>query len=491
MNIWPRHIALVCVVFASLQLHAQFSASNLAEFQRGNLPGSEPHDLLTFYDQLDLGYRHNAFRFNGRLEQFHANIENPYEYFSITQLSANYRKKGLEVNAGNFYETLGRGLLLRGYEIKNSVFEDRIYRSRQGFYKDILGLNINYRLNNWQFKALWGKTLNNQLPVKHPDRRLDEVAGSEISYQFTNISIGGIYLNHQLNAITSHFASFYFEGNLSNALSYYGEVAKNVSANRSFYSFTNNDQYGLYFNLNYSHENLGISFELKDYHNFTIGSGIADAPTLVKEQSYRLLNRSTHVAEFLDEKGYQLEAFYHTNGNAFFTFNHALAVNHFGNTNFHFYEFFLEGYLPADNQQLKIFVDFSTDEFASEKNRITAGAYYTHTYANSWSMNIETEVQSISRNSNRFTNAYLGLIALPSNNFYAGLIYELTSDPFLLDEGKSLKSFPGFTCSYRINSKNNFQLFAGSRRGGPACTSGICYEVLDFKGVEIRYTLKI
>ena len=486
-----KHIVSVCAIFLSLHVHAQFSASNLAEFQRGNLPGSEPADLLTFYDQLDLHYRYNAFRFSGRLEQFHAANENPYEYIRLSQLSVSYRKKGLDIKLGNFYETLGRGLLLRGYEIKNSVFEDRIYRSRQGFYKDILGVSATYRSKRWQVKTLWGSTLNNQLPVPHPDRRLDVVAGSEITYRFKNISLGGIYLNHQLNEVTSHFASIHFEGNLGQTLSYYGELARNISANTKLQSFPDNDRYGMYFNLSYSYQNFGASFELKNYHHFTIGSGIADAPTLVKEQSYRLLNRSTHVAEFLDERGYQFEAFYQTANQTFFTFNHALALNHFGNSNFRFYEFFLEGYLPKDHWQLKTFVDFSTDEFAYEKKRIATGAYYTYTFPNGWSTSIETEIQSIMRTPDRFTNAYLGMIVSKSTKFSAGLVYELSTDPFLLENGKALKSFPGLTASYRINPKNNLQLFAGSRRGGPACTSGICYEVLDFKGIELRYTLKI
>ncbi|MFA9390752.1 MAG: DUF6029 family protein [Prolixibacteraceae bacterium] len=486
-----KYIPLFMSLLMTANVYAQFSASNMAEFQGGNLPGSEPSNLLTFYDQLDLSYRYNAFRFNSRIEQFHASNENPYEYIRLSQLSANYRKKGLEVKLGNFYETLGRGLLLRGYEIKNSVFEDRIYRSRQGFYKDISGANMNYRLENWQIKALWGKTLNNQLPATHPDRRLDVVAGSEIIYQFQNFSLGGIYMNHQLSEQTSHFASIHMEGNISNSITYYGELAKNISAQPNFYTFTDDDQYGAYFNINYSHNDFGASFELKDYHHFTIGSGIADAPTLVKEQSYRLLNRSTHVAEFFDESGYQLEAFYRLKNDAFLTFNHALASNHFGNTDFLFYEFFLEGYFPQKNGQVKTFLDYSSDEFTSEANRYSAGVYYTRTLSKGWALSVETEVQSSSRNSDRFTNAYFGLIASQSTKFSAGLLFEISTDPFLLDEGEASKKFPGISLAYRINTKNNIQLFAGNRRGGPACTSGICYEVLDFRGVELRYTLKL
>jgi hypothetical protein len=33
-------------------------------------------------------------------------------------------------------------------------------------------------------------------------------------------------------------------------------------------------------------------------------------------------------------------------------------------------------------------------------------------------------------------------------------------------------------------------MFTGRRRGGPACNAGVCYEVLDFYGVEFRFTTR-
>ncbi|MDA3929489.1 MAG: DUF6029 family protein [Prolixibacteraceae bacterium] len=146
MNKLLKYTFIIVAVTLSFQVKAQFSANNIVEVQRGNLPGSEPADLLTLYDQLDLKYRYKAFIVSTRIEQFHTSGENRYEYFRLNQLSATYRKRGLEIKLGNDFETLGRGLLLRGYEIKNYVFEDRIYRSKQGFYKDIQGASARYRI---------------------------------------------------------------------------------------------------------------------------------------------------------------------------------------------------------------------------------------------------------------------------------------------------------------------------------------------------------
>ncbi|MCT4646781.1 MAG: hypothetical protein N4A74_17455, partial [Carboxylicivirga sp.] len=57
-------------------------------------------------------------------------------------------------------------------------------------------------------------------------------------------------------------------------------------------------------------------------------------------------------------------------------------------------------------------------------------------------------------------------------------------DNFITDTDKIWLSS---TLRYKVNTKHTLQLFAGERRGGPACSAGVCYEVLDFKGVELRW----
>jgi len=65
-------------------------------------------------------------------------------------------------------------------------------------------------------------------------------------------------------------------------------------------------------------------------------------------------------------------------------------------------------------------------------------------------------------------------------------VSELTNDSYITEDNH--KVWLGANFKYQLNKQNSIQLFAGSRRGGPACNAGICYEVLDFKGVEIRLT---
>ena len=73
-----------------------------------------------------------------------------------------------------------------------------------------------------------------------------------------------------------------------------------------------------------------------------------------------------------------------------------------------------------------------------------------------------------------------------TSKFSAGIITEFSNDPFIIDTKNKL--WVGLNGKYKLNNKNTLILFAGERRGGPACNSGVCYEVLDFEGVELRLT---
>jgi hypothetical protein len=76
------------------------------------------------------------------------------------------------------------------------------------------------------------------------------------------------------------------------------------------------------------------------------------------------------------------------------------------------------------------------------------------------------------------------------------LIFEATDDLLLTDNPNSfeveedVRTWLGGNVRYKINQSHTLDVFAGKRRGGPACTSGICYEILDFEGVELRFTTR-
>lgn len=477
----------------------QFSGNNIAEYQLGNIPGAEPSNVNSIYDQLNLEYRLKGFKVSGRLENFYSTDSARNHYTKLTQYTLQYRKKGLNLKLGNFYETLGKGLLYRGYEIKNSIYEDQIYRTKQGFYRDLQGAAGTYSNKFFEVKGIYGKSLINDLPPNSPDNRLDLVAAGEANVRFLKQTAGVIFLQNKNDSEKSNYVSTILGGTLFNLFDYYGEYAHRVDAEDQFFGFSNEDSYGLYFSLGYSVSGFGVSLEFKDYQNLFIGSGISDPPTLVKEHIYRLLNRSTHVPFYFDESGMQAEVFIVPAEGHLITINHSRSKNELGETNFNSSEYFADWQFTFKQQnQFKIFADYSFDELLFENARYTGGVYYTRTLPKNWSFSIESEYQHLERTFSEkeaFQNIYAGLLFNYSSKFSAALIWEFSNDNKFVDlantdERETKQNYPGINLSFKPNRKNTLQLFAGKRRGGPACTSGICYEVLDFKGVELRWSTK-
>lgn len=480
---------------------AQLSGYNLLEYSFGNVPGEEPSDVHALYDQFNLQYKLNAFTASVRFENYYSSLEQRDEYSKITQFAVGYRKKGWDLKIGNLQETLGKGLLFRGYDIRNSVFENQIYRVKSGFYRDLQGAKAGFENKHFSIKLLHGKSLVSELPPSERDRRIDEVSAAEAGINIGNQRIGGIYMSNRNNTEKAEYLSAFAEGALFKKFSYYGEYAHGISGDQRFLNHNAEAAYGAYFNLNYASSGLGITLEVKDYQNFFIGSGISDPPTLVKEHSYRLLNRSTHVPFLFDESGLQLEVFFVPATNQLITINHSRNKNEIGeSTLFKSAEYFAEWQVTTKNDnQMKVYADYSFDDLLAENARYATGVYYTYLLPDGYNLAFESEFQHLERTiieKEKFQNVYAGIILSRSTKYSAGLIWEFTNDNKYADLSgtervEKVQHYPGVNLSYRPNRKNTLQLFAGKRRGGPACTAGICYEVIDFKGVELRWTIRI
>ena len=500
MNSNPRlNVTIIVTLFMlTLNTSGQISGSNMMEYQLGNIPDVKPADLSTLYDQLNLQYRYKDLKFEGRIEQFYSTDSIKRDYQQLSQFQLRYQHKKIELKVGNFYETLGRGLLLRSFEIPASIIEDRVNRFREGFYRDIQGVSFNYTGNIFRFKALLGKPLFNVVPPGSDERRQELVEAVQPEITFAKQNIGAIVMRHSRLGKQNTYGGLLAQGSLPFNLSYYAEYDRNLSENANPFQLGDNDSYGAYVSLTHYYGHYGASLEWKKYHNMLIGTGISEPPTLIKEQTYHVLNRSTHVTDLDDESGYQLEVYYQFEDGKMLTFNNSLAENHLTKL-FRFYEYFLELYWPfPKGSTAKVFADFSKDNLYLEDQRYAGGIYYTQLLKNSYSVSIESELQFINRqfvNNNPIKNVYLGLIFAKSTKLSAGIDYEFSTDPNITDrpgttQVESTRNFFGITSSYRPNSRNTLTVFAGERRGGPACTSGVCYEVLDFKGLEIRWTIK-
>lgn len=491
MNKKVKYIAFVCVLFVGLsESDAQFRGSNLAEFQLGNIPGVEPKDQSSLYDQLNLSYRYKKLSLSTRVEYYSLSSNQESDYTKLSQYKVNYNSKWLTLDVGHFYSAFGRGLLMRNYEIPSSIYEDRSYRVRHGFYKDMHGLSAKFKSKYVNVKFLRGTVLTVDLPptLDNKERRTDLVEGAEIDGNYKNQTLGLIVMRHHNGGNKSNYVSTYYNGNLNN-FTIYGELAQRIDSSENAFNFSEDESFGGYVGLNYNKNSFGISLEYKSYNNFGIGNGVNDPPTLVKEHSSRFLNRSTHIPLLFNENGIQAEVFYmFPNGNML-TVNHATSQNKLATETYIFREYYvdLSAYI-GEKILTRSFFDYSIDPLTNEPARYTAGvsADVEHSKLSS---TFDIEAQYIQREisaAEEIQNILFAYTLSKSTKFSFSALFELSNDPFLLEDGKSSIIYPSVTASYWFGTKNKLTAFYGKRRGGPACTSGVCYDVLDFEGLELR-----
>ena len=219
-------------------------------------PTHEPADLSSHYNQLNLGYRYKGLKASLRYEHFISQNEGS-SYYKLSQFQVQYRKEKLELKIGNFNETLGNGLLVRGYEIAGSVFEEEAYRTRYGFYRDMLGFSAKYSGDIWYFQALRGKSLVNTLPptLEREDRRIDLVEGMETGISLYYQTLGLILMRNSNPFEKDYFYSLLFSGSLPGILSYNFEYAHNLAEDVPVFAMDEMSRYGMYGSLSY---NLGF-----------------------------------------------------------------------------------------------------------------------------------------------------------------------------------------------------------------------------------------
>lgn len=464
---------------------AQFSGNNIFEFQYGEIP----NDITSFasgYDRFLAAYNYKGFKAGVTLEQYYTPY-NERNYTKLTQFDLQYKSKYVDVKLGHFQETIGRGLLLHSFEIPGAILEDLSYRSKYYFQRDIIGFSTHINLKNSTTKIIYGKPLNNLFPPNQSNdlRRSDEIKAIYSDYNFKRQTVGLAVMDVKNDFENSLYGMTTVSGTISPTVTYYIEAAKEIG-NGKFSDFSSNSSYAYYGNVNLAFSNLGISIEAKDYNKFLLGSGINEPPALIKQHIYRVLNRSTHVAQPQNESGYQIEAYYTFPDNSVLTLNHALAVNDVGIT-FNFKEYFAEYTFDiSDKHDVRLFADYAIDPLKAEKNRISLGTYFEWKTFKKSSINTDFEFQTFDRNGLNTQNYFFILGYAFKSKYIVNLVTELSNDTFLTSSNN--KTWIGANMKYQINNANNLQLFAGQRRGGPACNAGICYEVLDFKGVELRLT---
>lgn len=493
-----RTAFVLLVMLWGSQAHAQLSFSNVLEYQLGNLPFTAPRDLSTAYNQLNLSYRHRYLKAAVKAESF-THVDAARDYYQVTQRSLSAGRDRFIVTTGNFYEILGRGLLLRSYEIPGTVREDVGLRVRQGFYRDMEGFLLKYQSNRFEVKALRGRPLYNVFPptFERETRRPSLINAAEASVQLSpDLKLGGAYLRNNREDQVSKYSTVFFSANLPFEMQVYSEFAQQLRPEQDLFDFSNKAAHAFYASANYAAGPLGVSLEAKDYNNFVLLFN--DPPPLIKEHSYIVLNRGTHVLEPLNETGWQAEAFLRFNAGHQLTLNASEARNNFPGLRAIFKELFAEFEYHVDEATvLKIFADRSHDPFKLEEQRNAVGLYLDKEWPRSWGTALDVEYQTFERafaTRERVRNYAASFTLSLAPKFSAGVLWERSTDSQLADNPNTAKieigarTWLGGSLGYKLDNHHFLNTFFGKRRGGPACTAGICYEVLDFEGVEVRWT---
>lgn len=210
-------------------LIAQFGGSNLSEFQYGRLP-NDSTSVATVYDRIVTNYSFGDFKTRAVIEGFETAIPES-DYLNLSEFSIRFKKRPFELEVGNFYETLGRGVLLRSFEVPGAILEDHSFRSRHYFHRDILSVNARYRQSKMDVKLIYGKPLNYVFPptIEKESRRPDEIAAFYIDYSLGKQTLGAAMMTHANGSHRDNYLMIQSNGSLLGNLSYYTEIAKNTS----------------------------------------------------------------------------------------------------------------------------------------------------------------------------------------------------------------------------------------------------------------------
>lgn len=316
-------------------------------------------------------------------------------------------------------------------------------------------------------------------------RRENLIEAVQANFLISDWTVTAAYLRQNRQNEFREFTSFALAANLPLNVQIYGEYAGQLGSSSRFFDLKDESAHALYLSMNTYLGPVGLSVEYKDYNDFFLGFN--DPPPLVKEHEYTLLNRSTHNLEPLNETGWQVESFY-TFGDALtLTTNVAEAKNKTNFKNFEYKEKFIElGYYFSPQITVKGFVDLANEDVRLEKERYTYGVYLETEWYQGLGTTLDIEYQNFIRDLGipfKVVNQLASLSLSYAPDLSVGVTLERTTDP-----GEPRRDWIGFNAGYQYSQEHLISLFYGKRRGGNACTAGVCYQVLPFEGFELRLT---
>ncbi|MBL0333525.1 MAG: hypothetical protein IPP65_12035 [Chlorobi bacterium] len=509
-------------------------------------------------NELKKEYLENVFNTKFNIGNFNfgfkAELDKPREQgrdtIGISSYFVEFTKDNIKARGGNFYNLIGRGLVMNTYESRPI-----------GFNTETQGAKVDYEDENIS-ASLFGGILS-YAPIIHNSRFDDYLlrGGSGEYRPISEIALGGSYL--AVSALKNKFLQVpyetflregYLKANYDNLSCFFNYAYKNSPLDSSAISDLNGapiNGYGIYGMLGYNNEDFGLNFEYKDYsfdivhpdlqQNPPLSTRvlpIQQPPTLIPEHDKALLARNPHQQEVNDEVGIMVSGSYNVNEKLSFSGVFSAGSRHFGYNLVNnilvksvaesrilpsfsdsiyspYSEIFLSSEFKLNSElsfiggvQLKknyIYTEpASTHPSKTEKNEST-----TLMLASFIELSESTELHAILELQQAFESkkkavkdTVINTIEFDGhfNNIY--LVFEYTASSKLSfnsrieystvkNEQNQQSLWPVLGFTYRIGNTHNFGLQYGSERGGVVCTGGVCRTVNPFTGFRVNLTSKL
>ncbi|MFI5372041.1 MAG: hypothetical protein ACHQ52_10825 [Candidatus Eisenbacteria bacterium] len=511
-----RALALLSIgiLAAARPAGAQLAVDNLLDLQAGNQPDVPPSNRTSTYDQFNAQFTTDRLRFGARFEANRNNAD-VLTYNEFTQRWAEFSDTHLKVRAGNTYTILGRGLLQRAFELPGVVLDQPGFDSRYGFSRDVDGTLIDADWGPLAVRGIEGRPNSGETsPSVEKTYDIPRYSGELIGGQATatvwrGARLGAAYTRFDADANTRHeYASVSADLDpmrlfdvSSVSLPLYVEAAHQSPSWTSLFDFpsvdTDRSPRALYLGSNLLAGPFALAAEWKDYTRFRLGYN--DPPSLVREQSFTLLNRTTHVLDADDERGYQIEASVRIAPLGVVTVNQSRADGLLSPSQppRRYNESYAEIHLTprgAPALEATLFVDGGKDEFVGIEKRDGYGGTATVRMPRRLSATLDLEYLDEQRPPDHFHDEYASIAIQHAVYGTVALVLQRTTDPAeekpadVATPGIQPRDFVSGLLSVPISAANTVSLFVGQRREGLACTAGTCYRVEAFQGVEFRLT---
>lgn len=457
--------------------------SNRLEYGVERSKGAGSNGAETLEDLFRLEARWRRLTIGGRLHLSQPSGGAAAE--SLDQRWFGWSGSAVDILAGTYYETWGQGLLLRAYEARSATV-GRVERSLS-FDRDIDGVRLRGHLGPLRGTLLSGRPRRTPLsgePGAEAGARIDRIRGARLETRpIDPLTITGSYLRVNVPGETAgQFRTDEFHGAESTARFTFGEIRAEW-ANRRLEVPIGPRIRGdaAYVSASAFHGPVSVSYEFKDYEAFQ--GAYNEPPTLVKPQSWTLLNRQTHVATPNDEIGHQAELAWSAGAESGASLNHSRSDHHDGDRLYRYRQWTLEGRhrAGATGPRLRAVVDRAEDRLKGDDERWTAGAEAEVTLDAEWSFTGIAEWQ-------RAELAFLGtrtrrlaqLELQRASLLTATVVLEASSEP---EDGHD--TWPSATLNLSRGA-HNLNLFYGRRPTGFLCTGGYCFLAPAFDGFEAR-----